>query len=137
MTNDEIKNAINSPRGLWIQIWFALGGFIVCAAALHLIFGDPFGWFTGSPEVRDAKQGIAGGSFITLFVLPGIWYCIIYPLKHGVTTGGGYKYGPPLYVVFRSEDPKKFRSLMRWNVAIVLVGLLMGVGCLAVGIHQL
>jgi len=66
----------------------------------------------------------------------GIWFLVIAPLRWGAIIGGNPNSANE-YLVFRSEDPRRFWSIWRLNVLMLIAGFAIAIWCSAGSIRHL
>ena len=119
------KEEFESLRGQRIRgATGVLLGIVITGLFLLLLF-DPFGWLAGSPQVHDAKKWVAlSFGAIVVPCIAGIWFLLVGPVRWGVIIGGlPGRSSSRDYLIFRSQDPRRFWLTWRINLYVLICPL--------------
>src|ERR1044071_6826393 len=136
-SESRLRQDFESPRGLRIRGAFGATVASIVAGLLLILLLDPLGWLAGPPAIHEAKKYVALSlGAIMLPCIGGIWFLVVAPLRWGAIIGGNPKSAKE-YLVFRSEDPRRFWSIWRVNVLILLAGFGTAIWCSTASIRHL
>ena len=141
MTNQEFEGRLASER---LQSPLATLSGIAAAATVAvgiLLLFDPFDWLSGSPEVHEAKKGIALSITIISLVLSASWLMIFHPLQTGMIQVGGWPnvmmFSSFPRLVLRSSAPVRFRFRVFLNGVMLAAMVAFAAGLLIVSLKDL